>query len=258
MGAKLKIGGQTLNSEALLPLLARYQLLPQLGREILIDSAISDIDCTADEVAAACSQFYRQHKLTAEAERRQWLQQHNLTAEQLQERVIRDLKLNQFKQQNWGNKLESYFLQHKGKFDRVTYSLLRTQDAAVSQELYFRIQAGEQSFADLATQYSQGPEAQTGGLVGPVELNVPHPSIAKMLSNSQPGQIWPPKKVGDWIVIVRLEQFLPAQLDDTMRQRLLNEYFNTWLQEQLQQMAVISDEDSAPTATPATGRLAES
>ena len=105
----------------------------------------------------------------------------------------------------------------------------------MAQELYFRIQEGEQSFSDLAREYSQGQEVQTGGLIGPVELNVPHAILAKMLTVSQPGQLWPPTRLGEWFIIVRLEKFFPAQLDEPMRQRLINELFNSWVQEQIQQ-----------------------
>jgi hypothetical protein len=42
--------------------------------------------------------------------------------------------------------------------------------------------------------------------------------------------------LGDWWVITQLEQLMPAQLDETMRQRLLNELFENWLQEQLQKV----------------------
>ena len=241
MGATLKIGEQMVESAELLPLLARHQLLPQLGREIIIDRAIAPITCSADEAAAVCAQFYRQHQITSDAERQQWLQRNNLQPEQLQEMAVRGLKIETFKQQTWGHKLESYFLKRKGKLDRVVYSLLRSQDAALAQELYFRIQAGEQTFEELAREYSQGSEARTGGKVGPVELSVPHPTLAKMLANSKPGQLWPPNQLGEWVVIVRLEQFLPAQLDETMRRRLLNECFNHWIDEQLQQMSVVPD-----------------
>ncbi|MBD3885357.1 hypothetical protein IFO70_26885 [Phormidium tenue FACHB-886] len=37
-------------------------------------------------------------------------------------------------------------------------------------------------------------------------------------------------------MIVRLEKRIPAQLDEQMRDRLLQEKFDTWLQEQVQQL----------------------
>jgi hypothetical protein len=35
-----------------------------------------------------------------------------------------------------------------------------------------------------------------------------------------------------WFVIIRPEQIIPAQLDKPMRQRLIDELFQIWLQEQ--------------------------
>ncbi|MEQ8972198.1 MAG: peptidylprolyl isomerase [Coleofasciculus sp. C1-SOL-03] len=235
MTAILKVGDQTITAEEVIPLLAKYQLLPQLLREIIIDQAIATIDCTDDEKNAACEQFYAKNQLSTEQERQAWRDRQDLSLEQVEELAVRGLKLEKFKQATWGHKIESYFLKRKGRLDRVIYSLIRTKEAAIAQELYFRIQEGEQSFNELARDYSQGPEAQTGGLVGPVELSTPHPTLAQMLTVSQPGQLLPPTRLGDWFIVIRLEKFLPVQLDDAMRQRLLDEMFTTWLKEQLQQ-----------------------
>ena len=40
-------------------------------------------------------------------------------------------------------------------------------------------------------------------------------------------------KIGEWIVLFRLETRVQAKLDGSMRQRLLNELFNKWLQGQM-------------------------
>ncbi len=143
------------------------------------------------------------------------------------------MRLAKFKQATWGAQLESHFFNYKSKLDKAIYSLIRTKDLGVAQELYFRIQAGEQSFAECAREYSQGPESQTGGLQGPVELSVPHPALANMLSVSQPGQLWPPTRIGEWYAIVRLEKLIPAVLDEPMRQQLLDRLFTTWINEQV-------------------------
>lgn len=45
-----------------------------------------------------------------------------------------------------------------------------------------------------------------------------------------------------WCMIVRLEKLIPAQIDEQMRDRLLQEMFDTWLQEQVQQLG---DRDKA-------------
>lgn len=240
MNAILRIGDRTITAEELIPLLASYQLLTPLLRELIIDQAVASVSCTPEETAQAQKQFFEQQQITSEEAKLAWAAQHKMTPEQLEALAVRGLKIEKFKHATWVHKLESYFLSRKAQLDRVIYSLIRTQDPGTTQELYFRIQEGEQSFAELAREYSQGPEAETGGLIGPVELSTPHPMIAQMLRLSQPGQLCPPTRLGEWFVIVRLEKFFPAQLDTPMRQRLLNECFTTWLSEQLnQQVAVL-------------------
>ncbi|MCC5660908.1 peptidyl-prolyl cis-trans isomerase [Nostoc sp. XA010] len=110
---------------------------------------------------------------------------------------------------------------------------MRTKDEGLADELYFRLQEGEQSFTELAQQFSQGPEAKSGGWCGPVELGKISSKLAQMLYGSKPGQLWRPTRLGEWLVIVRLEILIPALLDESMRQRLLDELFEAWLEEKL-------------------------
>lgn len=233
MPVALQAGNRTITAEEIIPLLARYQMLPKLLRESIIDQAIERLQCTPEETASACEQFYTQNQLTTEAARQAWLEHYSISLKQFVALATRKLRIEKFKQATWGPELGSYFLRRKGQLDKVIYSVIRTKDLGFAQELYFRIQEGEQSFAELARQYSQGLEAVTYGLTGPVELSFPPTILAQMLSVSQPGQLWPPLRFGEWLLIVRLEQLLPAQFDKPMRQRLLNELFEAWLQEQL-------------------------
>lgn len=225
-------------------LLTRYQLMPQFMRGRVIDQAIAQISCTEAERQTAIAQYLQQHQLTSPKAREAWLHNQGISLEQMEELAIRPLLLNKFKLATWGHKTAAYFLAHKQSFDRVIYSMLRTKDRGMAQEIYFRIKEGEQSFSELARQYSQGPEMHTGGVLGPMPLSKPHPAIAKVLSISQPGQLWGPLRLEDWFVIIRLEKFFPAKLDESMRDRLVNELFETWLQEQLHQL---SDKDEQPT-----------
>ena len=213
--------------------LASYQMLPQLKREMIIDEAISSITCTAEEAAIATDRFYAQHQLNNETAIATWCQRYEMTAEQLESLAIRQFKISKFQESNWENRIGSYFLKRKKQLDRVSYSLIRTKNAGLAQELYFRILEGEQSFAELAKEYSEGSEAHTHGLLGPVALGNIHPRIGVQLAISQLGQLSAPIKIKEWLVIVRLEKVMPAQLNDEMRDRLLNELFENWLFEQI-------------------------
>lgn len=233
MNQVLEFDTHRVTPDAILPLLIGYRMLPQLRREMMIDAAIATIELTPQEQANALEKLITRYQLTTLEQRQTWLKHYGMANEQLALLAMRELKIEKFKQLTWGHRLESYFLTHKSKLDKVIYSILRTTDAGLAQELYFRIQTGEQSFDELARQYSQGSEAQTGGMLGPIELSRLHPNLAKLLSTSKSGQLWAPMRLDNWVVIVRLEKFIPAQLDDQMRQQLLDSLFESWLTEQI-------------------------
>jgi hypothetical protein len=236
MTAVLQIGPAVLDASALIAKLKEHQLMPKLVQEIIVDGAIAQIKCDPQE---ALQTFCTRRGLFSKEQQQAWAQQQQQTPEQMTLAAIREQKLLKFQEATWGVQIESYFLQRKAQLDRVRYSLIRTKDVSLAQEIYFRLNDDGASFASLASQYSEGQEAKTGGMVGPVELNVPHPVLARMLMVSKPGQLWAPTQIGEWLVIARLEQFVPAQFDAAMRERLLDEQFQSWLAQQLKETAVV-------------------
>ena len=202
-------------------------MLPQVLQSLILDEVIASIECTEGER----EQFRRQ--LRSEKTYQLWLQQQEVSSQEFETWLDRELSIRKFQHQRWGRKLLSYFLQYQ--LDRVVCSLIYLQDREVAQELYFRLAEAEQSFAEIARTYSQGPEAEAGGRIGPIELGKLHPDLARMFYGSRPGFLWEPSMLDEWVVIARLEEGLPVQLDEFTCQSLLNELLEIWLQEQLKQ-----------------------
>lgn len=240
----IKIDETPIPPEELLSHLRTYQMLPQLLRELIIDRAIAPIECSSEEVETAKKEYLTQNRLTDPKRVQAWLQYNRLNQEEFEKIAIRRYKLNKFKQETWGAKVESYFLQRKRDLDQVVYSLLRTKDNNMATELYFRLQNGEANFEELAKKYSEGPEAETRGIVGPVPVTTPNEKVSKMLLSSEVGQLWPPVRIGEWSIIVRLEKLISAQLDEQTRQKLINELFSKWLEEEVKKHITIEPLDS--------------
>ncbi len=208
-------------------------MLPAVVRELTIDLAIAAVEFTEAERVTAMQVFCDRYHLLSIEQQQQWQELQNLNPQQMTEIAIRQYKIEKFKLATWGGKIESYFLKRKGQLDKAVYSLIRTENIGIAQEIYFRTIDGEQTFAEAASKYSQGIEAQTGGSIGPVELSVPHPAISGLIATQPLGQICPPIKIDRWYAIVRPDRLIPAQLDAAMRQRLLDELFQIWVEEQL-------------------------
>lgn len=209
--------------------MAESPLFSQLLSKFILDQAIAAVEYTEMDRERFCQQL-DQHPLY-----QVWLRQQGVTPDHFETWIDRELRIRKFQQKQWGKTLYSYFLQRKYDLDQVIYSRIRLQDQNMAQELYFRLIEGEQSFTELAHLYSEETTAAPGGKVGPIELGKLHPHLARLFYGARPGQLWAPMRIDKWIEIVRLEALLPVQLDESMRQTLLNELLEHWLQDQLSQ-----------------------
>jgi parvulin-like peptidyl-prolyl isomerase len=246
MVENLQLGAFTVPTQDLGDMLVTYQMLPTLVRELAVDRGIAHIVCDEAETTQAIKDFYERLQLKTREQLQEWLATQGITRIQLDKIALRQHKIEKFKQQTWNSKVESYFLTRKGQLDKIIYSLIRMKDIGIAQEIYFRLLEGEQTFEDLARRYSEGAEAQTGGLIGPVEISTPHPVIGQLLTTNAPGHICPPIKLDQWYVIVRPDKYIPCQLDDAMRQKLMTEMFQMWVQEETKRGLTGSPEPPPP------------
>jgi PPIC-type PPIASE domain len=235
-----RLAHNAMSGEEIIGLLQRHWLLPQLQKELIIDAALATVECSPEEIFSAYKAFYHQYQITSDDDRAEWLKRNHCSLIQFEDLVLRTVKLDRFKQVTFDRQVDSHFLQRKSQLDRVIYSILQVNNFHLAQELFFRIQDGEATFAELAPQYSSGQETQTGGLIGPQELSLPHPILVQKLLSMRSGQLAGPIQIVDCFVVIRLEQYLPAQLDTAMRQRLADELYQQWLQSQLNQSIVES------------------
>jgi parvulin-like peptidyl-prolyl isomerase len=243
MLAALQIGDTSIPAEQLPELLNKYRLVPQLAKELILDRELAAYKNTEEEHLQACKRFYQQNQLNTDLELDQWLQQQQMTRADLSHLIDRELRLQQFKTNKWEVKVESHFCQRKVQIDQVVFSMIRVKEIDVAEEIFFRIHSGEATFMELAPRYSEGTEAKTKGISGPVELGKLDPNLAGALVSARPEEVLPPMNISNWWVIVQLEAILPAQLDEATRQRLTEELFTIWVNDQVQKYVSAS----APT-----------
>ena len=59
--------------------------------------------------------------------------------------------------------------------------------------------------------------------MGPISLDKPHPLLSKLLQISKEGQLWPPKELEEWWIIVKMEKLLCTELNEEVKHKLLLE-----------------------------------
>jgi parvulin-like peptidyl-prolyl isomerase len=242
MPAALQIGDKSIPADQLPLLLEQYRLVPQLAREMVLDRAIVNCQVPENEQMEAVKRFYQQNQITTDQELDKWLQQQHLNRDGLMTLITRELRLQKFKTTKWDVQVESHFVQRKAQIDQVVFSMVRVKDIDIAEEIYFRLLSKEATFSELAPLYSSGIEAKTRGISGPIELGRLDTTLAGALVSAQPEEVLAPLSVSGWWVVMQLEVLIPAELDDPTRQRLTEELFNLWVNDEVQKTMLVETE----------------
>ena len=206
-------------------LVRRMELEPQLLRRQQEELITTLVPLEPEWLKSSREAFLAGESLDCALTRRRW------SESDLELHLARPEALRRFAEQRFGPGLEEAFLASQGGHDQIIYSMLRVRDTGLARELWIRLEEGEASFAEVAASYGEGPEAARKGVIGPIPIGtIAPPELAQLLRSLQPGEIHPPRQLGEWLVLLRLEQLSPARFNDTMREFLLNQQLEAFLQ----------------------------
>jgi parvulin-like peptidyl-prolyl isomerase len=220
-----------ISSSQVIDLVRRMNLLPQLLRRKQEEDLVSLVPIDDEYLNAKRIEFIGTKSLD------QILRENCWSSRDLDIHLSRPEAMRLFCEQRFGPGLEELFLSAGGGHDQVIYSLLRVRDPGLAQELWIRLEEGEETFSELAVSDGEGPEASRKGILGPLAMgNIAPPQLVDLLRTLQTGQISHPTVLGDWVVLVRLEQLTPARFDSKMRSFLLEQQLGSFLESRVQQI----------------------
>ena len=220
------------NDLDLLAELRRHNLLLPLLTRRIIAEAVGSEQPSSEDLEKARAEFLLKNELKDAEAIQCFLNRQGWSDEDLDWQIALPLRIQAHCRNEYRHKAESHFLTRKNQLDRVVYSLLRTKDAFLAQELYLRIAAGEANFGDLASQFAEGSERSTKGIIGPVSMTQAHPILAETLRTAEPGVLMGPIRIDEWLLVTRLESYTPATFDDAMAERLSRELFDQWVNQE--------------------------
>ena len=209
----MKISGFDITSDQLPSLLEELDLLALFVRRLIERSNSASIRPSDQEQYNNLQLFLKNEHITSQEDLIDWLNKNQIDEKSLSLKLYRFLQVEKFKEEKFGSQVKNVFLENKDNLDKVMYSIFRTKERAKAVEIHLRIEEQESTFADLASEYSEGIESQLNGLIGPIEMGKINVKIAERLKISQRGHLWEPFQVDNWWVLLRLEKYLPSQLD---------------------------------------------
>ncbi len=237
MSSCLKIGHRLLDDGQVISALVQYKLLDSLVGQVLLDEVIQEVPLSKEELFhilvgatdAPVPEDFESFLL-------QWCQHQGVQPDYFSAVMLRELRVQKFKQLQFADQVESEFLRIKPDLDQVEYSLIQLTNLKLAQELYFQLRDDGAEFSQLAQQYSLGRERESGGWISPAPFSTLPIAVAALFRSEQVGAIYGPVPVSDRFWIVRLEQFTSARLTEATRIDLVDRLYTQWLQSQVKRI----------------------
>lgn len=189
-------------------------------------------------IEQAIIDFRLQQNLTDPKQFQEWLTRSGSNMETFHNQVAMGFRLRKLKDTIADARLQEYFIDRKVNLDRVVISRIIVDAQELAEELSTQIQEGA-SFEQLAREYSLTDDRIMNGMVGPVSRGTMPDILRAAVDLAKVGDVVGPLGLeGRW-GLFRIEEFLPATLDDPqIKQTLQEELFEQWLAERMQNLPI--------------------
>ena len=215
-------------SENFIHSLRKTSLLRIYVKKNLINHVSSTIELSNEVSKRAIEDYCSHNNLQDDNLLSEFLRVQGVSRDDFLHQVTLPYKLNKLSFEKFNNKSESYFLEKKEDFDEYVYMLIRVKKSDLAYELYLQIEAGENDFSTLAKIYSEGFEKHKNGLVGPTTLVNTNSTLRKKIETAKKGFLLEPFFIDKWWILLRLEDYIPAKLDERNRQKLSMQLLDNW------------------------------
>ncbi len=213
--------------------LAKYKMLNMFTKNLILDSEMENINLSETEINEAISLYKESLRIDSDIEFENHKKRMNYDDKSFKYNIELPMKKYKFCKMKFGDALYTNYLKYKSLFDIVTYSIIRLESENISREIYLQLKDDKRSFSDIVLEYSNGPERNTRGIVGPVRLNQGHKILQKMILQYKDKSISKPFRIDSTWVIIRVEEFIDAKLDSNIENEIYKIELDNFLNEEI-------------------------
>lgn len=214
--------------------------IPELIQGILRRKVIArqvqeaGINPTIAELQAAADKFRIVNQLESAEATQKWLQDRFLSVDDFEDMVTQNLISNKLAQHLFGDRVEQIFAQNLLDYSGAIIYEVILEDRNLAMEIFYSLQEGDLSFADVAHQYISVPELRRrGGYIGRVGRKQLRAEISAAVFAAKPPQLIEPIVTAVGVHLIQVEEIIEPQLDDRLHQQILTEMFDRWLLEKI-------------------------
>jgi parvulin-like peptidyl-prolyl isomerase len=189
---------------------------------------------TEGEVQQAGERQRSELRLERASDTLAWLADQQVTPQEWEQGIRDRLLREKLAAHLFSKEAEKRFIENRLSYDRVVLYQIIVATVELAQELFYRIEAGESSFFDVAYAFDIDPDRRRrSGFEGVIQRWELQPAIAPQVFNARVGELTGPISTNGGYHILWVREFLPAELTDALRAELLQSLFQEWLQAEL-------------------------
>jgi parvulin-like peptidyl-prolyl isomerase len=177
--------------------------------------------------------FRLEHKLLGITETKAWFTQQRIAVEDWSEGIRIALLETKLKEHLFGLVVDNHYIGDRDHYRRVALSQILVSELTEALKIAQALRQEQASFCALALTHSRGKQSQeNGGFVG-IRFLVELPQgIQDAIVEAKVGEIVGPIHTKLGYHILRVETWLPLELDQSTREQILEVLFQDWLREQ--------------------------
>lgn len=219
-----------------------HRTLTEILRQYVLEKELqhrTDIQFSSLQVDQALMDFRVQNNLQAPNRFQEWMQVNGVDYEQFRQNIEFGFKVEQLRREVTEPQLESYFQERKHLLDRAILSRLILDDKDLAEKLKQKILADRSEFEPLVRHYSLTDDRAANGMMGAVPKGQMPDILRTAIDLANPGELIGPLEIEGRYCLFRVEQFIPASLEDqALKHELKNQLFERWVQEKLQSLDI--------------------
>jgi parvulin-like peptidyl-prolyl isomerase len=214
--------------------------IPDLARSIMRRKIIgaqvktAGIEPSVAELQQAADRFRIVNHLESAEATNKWLQELHLSVDDFEAIVTQDLLATKLAHHLFDDRVKQFFYQNFLDYSAATFYEVILEDREIAMEIFYSLQEGDLSFADVAQQYISDPEfRRRGGYVGTVGRKQLRPEISAAIFAAKPPQLINPVITAVGIHLIQVAEIIEPKLDERLHQQILTELFDRWLSEKM-------------------------
>jgi parvulin-like peptidyl-prolyl isomerase len=220
------------------------KIIAEAAQEAGITASSQEIQQEGDSLRLA-------YKLVKAKDTWTWLKKYHLSLDELEELVREKILYRKLANHLFSPQVEKFFYERQLDYvSAVTYEVV-FEDRDLALEIFYALEEEEITFMEVARQYIAEPELRrAGGYQGIKYRKSFRPDVVAAVFAASPPQLLKPISTPSCVYLIWVEEIIQPQLDEQLREKIINELFSDWLEQQVKRMETFAQLQSDTNLQP--------